>query len=104
MNVVTIKGIKRLGANALCEAPSCHVPARWTITFAGHPSIGHLNLCPKCIDLYLNDLNDPAVTDKQFRGFMVEAWALDHIANAERQTYWRNLLEARAERERQGAA
>jgi len=55
----------------------------------------------ECIELYLTD---SAVTDAQFRRFIIEAHALDLIDTAERQTYWRNLQEARRERmESEGA-
>jgi hypothetical protein len=50
----------------------------------------------ECIDLYLYD---EFVTAEQFRRFMAEAHSLDLIDDAERETYWRNLQEARAERE-----
>ena len=55
----------------------------------------------ECVDLYLDD---PDVSDSQFRRFIIEASALDRIDNAARVTYWRNLQEARRERmEREGA-
>jgi len=50
----------------------------------------------ECIDLYLND---PNMTDFWFRAHMKEAVAFDKIDHAATLTYWRNLQEARAERE-----
>lgn len=51
----------------------------------------------ECLDLYLAD---EFVTDAQFRRFMAEAEALDSIERAATVTYWRNLGEVRAERQR----
>lgn len=50
----------------------------------------------ECIDLYLND---PEVTDFWFRAHMREAVDFDRIEQEAKETYWRNLQEARAERE-----
>jgi hypothetical protein len=55
----------------------------------------------ECIDLYLYDEN---VTAEWFRAIIREAAEDDAKENEARVTYWRNLQEARAERERQGAA
>ena len=52
----------------------------------------------ECIDLYLHD---PEVTDFWFRAHMKEAADFDKIERAAQVTYWRNLQEARAERERE---
>ncbi len=51
----------------------------------------------ECIDLYLKD---EVVTDAQFRAVIREAAELDAIDHATALTYWHNLGEARAERQR----
>lgn len=55
----------------------------------------------ECVRLYLDD---DEVSDAMFRRFILDAHARDCIALAERETYWRNLSEARKEREAQRGA
>lgn len=55
----------------------------------------------ECIDLYLSDTE---VSDAMFRRVIRDAAERDATEHEARLTYWRNLGEARKEREAQGAA